>query len=308
MGALKLTDGSATRVIPISEVCLVGRHWSCHARFFSSSVPQFWFEVRWLGQNWGWRPLNRVDETRGSGSVDKNGWRIINSLSRRVARITIDEGIVAELTDTTPPQAFAMNVENNEFVSGDALEDLYECVDDRFYRFGWEHGADASYELKDGDLVSSGTSLYRLFFPVLGAPTLVAQLHLIIDECSLRISVSELWASFESDESSVRVTGECVRVLAAYALVRRDESYTDGGWLTAPESHKQWLKLGGNTNSGIERLGFERGKLRSQLRKAGVLDVKDLFERKTSGYRTMLRLSTRADQIIFIDPEFQSDD
>ena len=73
---------------------------------------------------------------------------------------------------------------------------------------------------------------------------------------------------------------ECVRVLAAYALVRRDESYTEGGWLTAPESHQQWLKLGGNPNSGIERLGFERGKLRSQLRKAGVLDVKDLFERK----------------------------
>ena len=34
-----------------------------------------------------------------------------------------------------------MNVENNEFVSGDALDDLYECVDDRFI------GLDGNMEL-----------------------------------------------------------------------------------------------------------------------------------------------------------------
>ena len=145
----------------------------------------------------------------------------------------------------------------------------------------------------------SDAGIYRLNLPSHDTHTLVAQLHLGLDDCSLRINVGELWASFESDQVMVRVTGECVRVLAAYAVVRRDESYTDGGWLTAPESHQRWLDLGGNPASGIERLGFERGKLRSQLRKAGVMDVKDLFERKTSGYRTMLVYPSRLTKFLF---------
>ena len=187
-------------------------------------------------------------------------------------------------------------------MGGERLDELCESIDDRHYRFGWEHGPDDSHRLQDGDIIRSDAGIYRLNLPSHDTHTLVAQLHLGLDDCSLRINVGELWASFESDQVMVRVTGECVRVLAAYAFVRRDvESYTDGGWLTAPESHQRWLELGGNPASGIERLGFERGKLRSQLRKVGVMDVKDLFERKTSGYRTMLRLSIPADEIFVLD-------
>ena len=179
--------------------------------------------------------------------------------------------------------------------------DLWECVGDRFYRFGWDHASESDFELRDGDLVSSEDTIYRVFFPMPGTPTLVAQLQLMVGDCSVSIDLETLSASFESRDASVEVSGECVRVLAAYAIARRDEPLANGGWLTVNESHERWLDLGGNPNSNSERLGFERGKLRNQLRKAGVLDVKELFERQKAGYRTRLRLGLAPDQIFLAD-------
>ena len=301
VGLVRIIEGESVRDVPLPEMCIVGRHWSCHLRLTSTAVPQFWFEIRWIDNTWAWRPLNRVNETRGAGAIDSQGWRFISKTARRNTRVTIGADVAIEFTDVLPPAPFAVELTTGQVLGGERLDEICESIADRHYRFGWEHELDDSHRLQDGDIIHSVNGIYRLNLPSQDSQTLVAQLHLGLDDCSLRINVGELWASFESDQVMVRATGECVRVLAAYAVVRRDESYTDGGWLTAPESHQRWLELGGNPASGIERLGFERGKLRSQLRKAGVMDVKDLFERKTSGYRTMLRLSIPADEILVLD-------
>jgi hypothetical protein len=301
VGKIRISDDNEIREIPIPEICLVGRHWSCQALFTAPQVPYFWLELRWLEQNWAWRPLNLVDDTRGTGSVGSNGWRVLGGVRNRRPRIAMADNVWLEFIDLAPPAAFAQNVETNDIITGDALEDLWECVDDRFYRFNWEEVSETESELKNGDMVSSGNALYRVFFPVLGAATLVAQLHLFLTDCSVSIDVQRLTASFDNGQATVEVYGECVRVLAAYALARRDEAYSDGGWLTATESYTRWLELGGNPTSSADRLGSERGKLRNQLRRAGILDVKDCFERQTSGYRTMLRLAIKPDQIFMDD-------
>ena len=299
MGMVRISEMGESRELFMPEICLAGRHWSCHVQFRSGKVPQFWFEVRWFEQGWAWRPLNSIEETRGSGASLGNGWRAIRLTGNRPPRVTIAENVWVEFFDLTPPSAFAQNVETKGFLSGHALEDLWECIDDRFYRFGWEDARESEFELRDGDLVSSEGALYRVFLPNEGAPTLVAQLNLMVSDCSVTINLKKLTACFESSQTSLEVNGECVRVLAVYANTRLDEHFDDGGWLSAQSSYQRWLGLGGNPNSNAERLGFERGKLRNQLRRQGVLDVKGLFERQTSGYRTALRLSLNPDQIYF---------
>ena len=299
MGIIRVHQPGNTRELLVPEVCQVGRHWSCHIKLTANHVPQFWIELRWLDHQWAWRALNRLEQTRGSGAQLRNGWRGFSATSSRNPRISIADDVWVEFVDLTPPQAFAQNVETLEFIDGDALENLWECVDDRFYRYGWEDAGESAYRLRDGDLVSSEGALYRVFFPVSGTPTLVAHLNLMVADCTVSIDVARLAARFESETASVSVTGECVRVLAAYARARADEHFSDGGWLTASESHQRWLDLGGNPNSNIERLGFERGKLRNQLRRHGVVDAKVLFERQTSAHRTQLRLSLNPDQIFF---------
>jgi hypothetical protein len=299
MGMVRVSESGVTRDVRVPEICLVGRHWSCHVGLSTTKVPQFWIELRWLEATWAWRALNSIEETRGAGKSLPNGWRAFRRTSSRNPRISIADDVWVEFIDLTSPSAFAQNVETGGFIDGEALEDLWECVDDRFYRFGWDDAREAEFELRDGDLVSSGGTLYRVFLPLDGPHTLVAQLHLMVTECTVTIDVSRLTAVFESKDAAVTVTGECVRVLAAYAQARLDEHFVEGGWLTAQESHQRWLDLGGNSASAVERLGFERGKLRNQLRKSGVLDAKDLFERQASAHRTLLRIPLTPKQIFF---------
>ena len=132
-------------------------------------------ELRWFEQGWAWRALNLIDETRGAGANLGNGWRRLSKTGGRAPKIVISADTWFEFIDLSPPSAFAHNVETNAFVEGEALDDLWECLDGAFYRFGWEDAEDASARLRDGDLVSSQSELYRVFVSEqTSAPTLAA--------------------------------------------------------------------------------------------------------------------------------------
>ena len=127
--------------------------------------------------------------------------------------------------------------------------------------------------------------------------TMLGSMDLATQECEVEIDLDAMTATFESSRGSASASGECVRVLAAYALARRDENRVDGGWLTAQEIYNRWVDLGGNASSKMDRPGFERGKLRNQLTKQSVTSVKSLFERRASGARTEIRLNMPPDGI-----------
>ncbi|MGC6417638.1 MAG: hypothetical protein ACON3Z_10990 [Bradymonadia bacterium] len=293
--------------LAIPEVCLVGRHWSCYANLNMRSVPLFWVEIRWMGSSWAWRAINSAEETRGSGAMGSKGWRVLRPDPTRRPRISIGDESWFEFVDLSPPEAFARNVNTHDVVAGDALDDLWECFDGRIYRLGWEESDSAEIQHVDGDLVQGADGLYRVFCPRLSAPTVVAPLTISMGDCSLEIDLENLKATFETSHASVDVRGECVRVMAAYALPRRDEHYSDGGWLTSIESHSRWLQLGGNPKSKPDRIGHERGKLRTQLHKAGVLEVKKLFERRSSGANTTIRLGLAPENIFILGDELKDD-
>ncbi len=71
-----------------------------------------------------------------------------------------------------------------------------------------------------------------------------------------------------------------MRVLLVYARARRDEP-AEEGWLPSVEAHAEWIALGGNPESVVERLSWERGKLRTALVRAGATGLDQLFERRT---------------------------
>ena len=212
MGTVRISQGGKTHDIPIPKSCLAGRHWSCHVQFTSRNVPQFWVELRWIDHNWAWRPLNSIDDTRGAGASLSNGWRAARMSGNRAPRVSIAHDVWLDFIDVSPPQAFAQNVETNAFISGDALEDLWECVEGRIYRYGWDETTSAESELRDGDLVSSAGALYRVFCSEdVSAPTLLPQLKLLVSDSSVTIDINRLVATFESSQASARVAGECVR-------------------------------------------------------------------------------------------------
>jgi hypothetical protein len=73
------------------------------------------------------------------------------------------------------------------------------------------------------------------------------------------------------------VRGEGVRVLEVYRAARAAD-IPAGGWLAAAGALDAYVALGGPADAPIERLSWERCRLRSVLARAGAVGVAGLFE------------------------------
>jgi hypothetical protein len=109
-----------------------------------------------------------------------------------------------------------------------------------------------------------------------------AILDLLSPDLAVEIDLARLTATFHSGPARVTVRGECARVLHVYLRARRSE-VPAGGWLTPQEAWSEWVAAGGSAASPKERLGWERGKLRSQLSRLHVANVDALFEISREG-------------------------
>ena len=112
------------------------------------------------------------------------------------------------------------------------------------------------------------------------ATTALAPLDVTHRNYRLDIDANELTAAFTVAVVKVMVYGEFVRTLCIYALARSEEHFNDGGWLSRKEAHQRWVAHGGNADSPEERIGWDRGKLRTQLSQHGFIKLKGLFEKK----------------------------
>ncbi len=259
MGKIRLIYEDTDVLLPMPATLQVGRHWSCFAQVKDGRIPQFWLEIRWKGSTWAWRVLNAEEETRGMGAMKSHGWRELPPDPARVPSISLGDVARIEFLSIDPPHTFAQNIQTGEVHAGDALDDLWEDVDGQIYRFGWEEaGQGQNQALNDGDLLVSDGDLYRVFMTASSPPTMMGSMDLATQECEVEIDLDTMTATFESSRGSASASGECVRVLAAYALARRDENRVDGGWLTAQEIYNRWVDLGGNASSKMDRPGFER--------------------------------------------------
>ena len=292
MGRIALHFDQHRREMPLLASTTIGRHWSNTAQVMDSRVPYRWLEIRWMGRNWAWRPLAEK-ETRGSGKLLDQGWREFTrgrepDGPRAGDRVTLGNAGWIELLDPSPPVLLLQDLETGTFIEGPSIESYVELRSEGVLPIDWE--TEWRRPLKDGEVAMIRGRALRVHLPDSAVPTLNSELDLTHPECSLDIALGPLSATFTIGAISVSVVGEPVRTLAAYAQGRLDGAADDGGWLSRDEVFAIWRGLGGNENSEPNRLGWERGRLRTALVRAGASNVSQLFESTRRGGHSRIRL------------------
>ena len=107
------------------------------------------------------------------------------------------------------------------------------------------------------------------------------------------ISQNQEEAVFSNGLVQVSVTGACVKVLATYA-----GALIEGNpWLRTADAHALWIEKGGARQSSVDRLAWERSKLRKKLSGQGVIQVDALFESRRKMDYTETRLTLGVEQV-----------
>ena len=254
-----------------------------------------------MSNDWAWRELTDTGATRGPGAAVNNGWRTINGLGKKTPRIIHPPNVSVNFVDLSPPAIMLEDLDNREQLGPDQYEEYIEVWDNNIRPIGWDSDEGKTTGLRDGDVVKIRDRILRVHAVDLAATTARAPLDVTHRNCRLDIDANELTASFTVDAVEAMVHGEFVRTLCIYALARSEEHFDDGGWLSRKEAHQRWVAHGGNADSPEERIGWDRGKLRTQLSQQGVTKLKGLFEKNRSGSDVSIRLNLTPEQISFTD-------
>jgi hypothetical protein len=286
---LLLHADGRTRSVPLVSSTLIGRGPACHARVRDPSVPLYWLEIRWLGDGWGWRALGADLHTRGQGAPDAAGWRRLRTGAGRSHRVTLGEHVWIELVHDGPPESFVMDVTTGERVTGELLERIVEMWPERMLPVAAD--GDPTRALEDGEIFVADGRAYRAWLPTVVDATRGTRMD-VRDTVHVDIDVEQRRATFSQGGSEVVVRGECVRVLAVYAAAR-DADPARGGWLTPTEAWEAWVAMGAEASAPLERLGWERTRLRGALARARVGGLEALFETQRDGMEWRIRLGER---------------
>ena len=289
MGHIRIQMGSETLWHPLASSTLVGRHWSADIRIPHPSVPLRWLEIRWATQGWKWRPLSGEERTRGSGASQPDGWRLWGGAGKRILLDGSPIDITLELDSPEPPELFLRNEQRGTLVNGADLDTLLRTGEDgRVYA---HH--EPERPLKDGELIVFGGEAHRVYIPTRIQPTTPVRLHLAQPDVWLGIARDRSEALFSSGGTQVTVRGACIPVLATYA-----HAVVEGApWLLTEDAHANWVAKGGTAGSPIDRLAWERSKLRQKLAAKGAAGVDALFTSRRKMEATETRLNLEAHQI-----------
>ena len=282
MGQILIKSGHRSETHYLLESNVLGRDRSLGGNRISNRIlPLFWLEIRYFKSNWAWRILNGEDQTKGSGAVLADGWRNFSYL------ISFPE-ITVEMIDSSPPETLIEDLLEDKFLLVDEVEGL--LVNEGGYFLCGE----TIHQLENYEIfVLENKKRYRLWIPE-GIGSTEVRTVSIYDEVYLECDLRNLQASFTSEKSKIVCKGEVIRLLAAYASERKD---SNEGWLSNEQVFERWLKLGGNSNSDVKRMNWERNKLCNQLYKAGLSKTMGLFERKRVGVAWYHRLKIEPEQI-----------
>jgi len=212
-------------------------------------------------------------------------WKLLPTNGLRDPRISCSGDVSITLVDATKPRVFLQNLNSGEEIIGE--ENVLKRLQSRSLISSEQHSL--TPELSTGEtLVMDGDS-WRLFIPGLAEVAQLPRLNLSEKNVKLDINAANLSAVFSSPDAEIEVKGEFVRTLLTYAHARKQDS--NGGWLDFGSAYAIWLSLGGNAGSSKERLGWERGKIRTRLNSQGAMGTTDLFSLKRKGNAAQVRLA-----------------
>ena len=285
MGILLMTFGSTKRRLLLSSSNLIGRHWRCDTSVFDKRVPLYWVEVRRFDTYWGWRPLSYSEQTRGSGARMENGWRKWNK-----GKISLGESVFLELTDASHPTICFENLETKDRktildMDGRVVvrnKRIFHCDDDQ------------STPYEDGSVVEVQGVSYRVHIPKKWASSNYVELDIAHHNVHLDLHMDSLKATFTQGKVDCQIYGEPVRLLCAYAQLRRKDAKR---FFSSEEIFDEWCGLGGTKTSPIERMNWERAKIKNMLSVKQVSNVEQLFLRRKDKRKWLFRLGIHADNI-----------
>lgn len=284
MGKIKIQSPTGEKTLELADSSLFGRHPICHGVLHDSRVPLYWVELRWIRGGWGWRALNLREQTRGPGYVVEADWKLLPTNGLRPPRISCSGDVSITLLDSTKPRVFLQNLNSGEEIVGE--ENVLKSLQSQGLLSSDQHSLPPG--LSSGETLIMDGDSWRLFIPGLAGATQRPRLNLSEQDVKLDIHSGNLSAVFSSPNAEVEVKGEFVRTLLTYAHARRQNS--NGGWLDYASAFTLWLSLGGNAGSSKERLGWERGKIRTRLSSQGAMGTKELFSLKRKGNAAQVRL------------------
>lgn len=291
MATLLLHEAGSVRAFPLPATLLVGRSAGCFVRVAHEACPAHWLELRWRADAWAWRALAALDRTYGAGAFLADGWRTLDAREGQGTRIRLTgTHVVVELVDAGPPEPFVYDLTADEAVEGEALSELVEVRGDALLPL-WAEG-DPAAALADGACwvhrEGATERILRAHVPTPVVATLAPRLDLASAGAALEVDLGAMTAVFHQRDAVATVRGECVRVLAVFLQARLEGE----GWIDASEAWTRWVELGGRGSARLERMSWERGKLRQQLARQGCGALETLFEhRKVGGFvRTRLAL------------------
>lgn len=275
MSTLLLSDGGRCRVVPLGASTLVGRHWACPVRVQDSACPLYWLEVRWLEGGWGWRALGAEERTHGGGAALPAGWRTLAVATRRAGRVRLSDTTWIELITAGAPRAHVVRLPDGELLDDEAAALWAELRADAALPLDAE--GDTARAYPDGHVLARDGEAVRVHVPEGIVATMATAIDLSRPGVFVDVDLGARCATFANRAGQVTARGECARVLEVYLEARRRDVPV-GGWLSAAEAHAAYVALGGPKDAPLERLSWERCRLRSVLARAGAAGVDALFE------------------------------
>ena len=275
---ISITIFQHTHTLVLLESNMLGRSVSLGAcRINFQKLPEFWLEIRYFHNRWHWRALEGQDKTKGAGAFVEPNWRQFTSSIKYANALTIN------LLSNHPPQPLWENLKTHQ---RQLLVDLIGCQQDEQ---GFHLETEAGLQLlQNGDTLTHHDQPISIWIPQDIQPTLDDFLSLASVK-HIDIELSSLQMTFTGHKSqSVPFQGEGTRLLAAYVLASREKS---DGWVSNDDVYPHWLEIGGNSESKVDRISWERNKLCSALFNAGLAGTQNMFDRIRRGQTWYMHLN-----------------
>ena len=286
MGILVVKYENKLTRLMLSSSNIIGRHWRCDLSIPLKGVPLYWIEIRWFGEFWAWRAFSS-EKTRGTGAVLQNGWRKWNN-----GKISLGNTASIELMEESAP---VLCFEHLSTKKRRTLIDMDGRVN---FSRGVVYKVEEEEEYHDGSLICLEKEWYRVHIPKNWMMSSDVEIDICSSSLSIDIDKTALKATLTQGKADCIINGEPIRLLYVYAKLKKEAPEE---WFSSADIFSQWLQYGGLESSPLERLNWERSKIKNLLVAKGVKNVDQLFLRKKEKRKWVIQLITSASNISIIE-------
>lgn len=285
MGKILIQHNTQAYIRHLRNSSIWGRDQSLgYTRLLDIRIPNFWLEIRYSNQIWCWRVLNG-ENTRGTGKNLPNNWRVFSG------KIRLENCLCLELIDPSPPENLVYDFCHNTVIPFSDIPDIYRCEQGCVLDTEFSMVADNTYVFVE--------SLQRVVEIWLTPQVTTTQDSIMYfgNYIFLTCDLKNLSANFSDRSKEVVYKGEGVRVLFVYIQAKQKGN----GWLSTEECFQQWVVVGGNSNSDVTRIKWERNKMCGRLFEMGIINIEMLFEKKRVGPHWFHQISLPITQMEIIE-------